>query len=141
MAGVARVGGAGAEALHRGPESLSLKFSVAGHDALEEAREEGVKASISLPKHLFSRVCQEFGRDPVLLVALHMWEREVTGLRTSNAPRHAYDMTLWPLSEAFREWKRKMNQIKKARGAAGTLGLQDSQRHSHSVLYVFNMYI
>ncbi|CAJ1443866.1 unnamed protein product, partial [Effrenium voratum] len=53
-------------------------------------------------------VKKELMQDPIMAVALHMWEREVTALRTS---------------QAFSQWKRKASQLMKARGMQGKMTL------------------
>ncbi|CAK9002378.1 unnamed protein product [Durusdinium trenchii] len=74
------------------------------HESLEHERRRCTEDM----KHWKAHVKKELGKDPILAVALTMWEREVTSLRTSHA---------------FKEWKRKTNQILKARGMSGKMAL------------------
>jgi len=75
---------------------------------LQEAMLQERKRCLEDMKQWKSHVKKELGRDPVLSVCLFMWEREVTGLRTSYA---------------FRQWRRKANQLIKARGMQGKMNL------------------
>jgi len=75
---------------------------------LQEAILQERKRCLEDMKQWKSHVKKELGRDPVLSVCLFMWEREVTGLRTSYA---------------FRQWRRKANQLIKARGMQGKMNL------------------
>eukprot|EP00435_Cladocopium_sp_Y103_P024187 s339_g5.t3 len=73
-------------------------------DTMLQERRRCTEDMMQWKKH----VKKELGRDPVLSVCLFMWEREVTSLRTQYA---------------FREWKRKTNQIQRARGLSGKMSL------------------
>lgn len=57
-------------------------------------------------KHWKKHVKKELAKDPIMTVALWMWDRELTAMRTR---------------QAFDQWKRKANQIIKARGISGKI--------------------
>lgn len=57
-------------------------------------------------KHWKKHVKKELAKDPIMTVALWMWDRELTAMRTR---------------QAFDQWRRKSNQIIKARGISGKI--------------------